>query len=68
MTDCYELGKHSIEITPEMNHWKRVSLVVFERKKNKNNKKIIPMYFAIVSEYTFSVFYKYMNKYLFYIK
>ena len=51
-----------------MNHWKRVSLVAFERKKNKNNKKIIPMYFAIVSEYTFSVFYKYMNKYLFYIK
>ena len=51
-----------------MNHWKRVSLVAFERKKNKNNKKIIPMYFAIVSEYTFSVFYKNMNKYLFYIK
>ena len=53
--------------------WKRIRLVAFERKKNRNNKKIIPMYlyntytYAILNECTFSVLYKDINKYIFFI-
>ena len=47
--------------------WKRVRLVTFEQKKNRNNKKIMPIYFAILNECTFSALYKYINKYIFFL-
>ena len=47
--------------------WKRVRLVTFKQKKNRNNQKIIPTYFAILNGCTFSALYKYINNYFFFL-
>ena len=67
MTDCYELGKHSVEITPKWLVGKELDWLRLNERKTEMTKKIMPMYFAILNECTFSVLYKYINKYIIFL-